>query len=104
MASTRGRLSASGVRGARAGGAAADARLDLVEFGDSPQRLGGDRRAGGMVEIKKLAPDMRPAEGELHRALFPLLLLSSQRLEPGIAVALQHPGEGGEVALRVRAL
>src|ERR1700756_1715273 len=37
--------------GALMGRAAVDARLDLVEFGDPPQRLGGDRGAGGVVEI-----------------------------------------------------
>src|SRR5215831_11352335 len=90
--------------GALIGRTAANARLDLVEFGDPPQRLGGNRRAGGMMEIEELAPGMRPAEGELYDTLLPLLLLPGQCLEPGIAVDLQHPGAGGEVALWVRAL
>src|SRR5882672_5728972 len=77
------------------GRAAADARLDLVEFGDPPQRLGGDRRAGRMVEVEELAPDMSPAEGKFDRAY---------TVEPRIAVDLQYPGELGEVALRVHAL
>jgi hypothetical protein len=47
------------------GQATVDARLDVVELGDPAQRLGRDRRAGGMVEVKELAPDMGPAEGEL---------------------------------------
>ena len=83
------------------GRAAADARLDLIEFGDPLQRLGGNWRRGGMVEVKELAPDMRPAEGELDRARRPR---PAQPVEPGIAVDLQHPGELGEVAPRMHAL
>jgi hypothetical protein len=49
------------------GWTAADARLDLVELGNPPQRLGRDRRAGGMVEIEELAADMGPAEGKFDR-------------------------------------
>src|SRR6266436_4562993 len=75
------------------GRAAADARLDLVEFGDPPQRLGGDRRAGRMVEVEELAPDMSPAEGKFDRAY---------TVEPRIAVDLQYPGDLGHKTTAAR--
>src|SRR5215471_14018060 len=87
--------------GALAGWAAADEGFDLVELGDPPQRFGGDRRTSGVVEVKELAADMRPAEGECDGTRWPL---STQPVETGIAVDLQHPGERGQVAPRMGAL
>jgi hypothetical protein len=65
MPSAGGGLSASRIW-ALIGRAASDARFDLVELGNPPQRLGGDWRAGGVTEVKELASGMRP-KGELHR-------------------------------------
>ena len=42
---------------------AADAFLDGIELGDPAQGLGGDRRAGGLVELIELASDVGPAGG-----------------------------------------
>ncbi len=63
---------------------AADAFLDGIELGDPTQGLGGDRRAGRLVEVIELASGMRPACGEDDVAA------CGERLEPGITVDLQY--------------
>ena len=82
-------------RAAELGRAAAQPVLDLVECRDAPQRDGGERRAGGDVEVEELAPDMRPARHLDHRVL-PIELV-----EAGIAVGLEDAVEAGEMAQRM---
>jgi hypothetical protein len=50
------------------GWAAADLGFDRVEFADPAQRLVRQRRAGGLVDLVKAPPAMRPTEGEPDRA------------------------------------
>ena len=52
------------------GRTAADARFDGVDLGDALQRLGRNRRAGGLMEVVEFTPHMRPAEGQCHRAFW----------------------------------
>jgi hypothetical protein len=73
--------------------------------GPRPDGSGRADWAGGRGRTPRSAPDMRrPAEGESNCAVLSLLLLPGQHFEPGMAVDLQHSGEGGEVALWMRAL
>ncbi len=75
-------------------GVAANARLDLVECRDAPERLGGDRRGVGLGKVVEAAPHMAPAENQRH-----LLLITygtSELLVSRIAVALQDAAIAAE--------
>jgi hypothetical protein len=62
-------------------------RLDTVEGADLIERLLGDRRAVGRVNIKELPPHVRPAGGFDNAAAF------VEAVEPGIAVGVEHTSE-----------
>src|SRR5215208_5483652 len=81
--------------------AAADLGLDRVELPDPAQGLFRQRRAGGLMDLVKASPAMRPAESEPDLTRRPVL---QQALEAGIAVHLQHALELGQVGGRVLAL
>ena len=69
-----------------------DLALDLEEPADALERLGGDRRLGGEVDVVDLAPDMGPAGDFGHgRRLSTLALI--ERREAGIAVGLEEAAE-----------
>lgn len=65
----------------------ADLRLDGIEFADPAQRIGGNRRSGGLRNVIELAPGVRPARGENDIAF------ARQLLEAGIATDVLHVGE-----------
>src|SRR4051794_29174735 len=72
------------------GGTATDLRLHFVELADPAQRLRGEWRAGGLVDLVKAPSAMRPAKGELdlvRRAT------RQQALEPAVTVDLQDASE-----------
>ena len=48
------------------GVAPADGRLDRIERGDAFEHFGGYRRVAALGDVEELAPQMRPAEGELN--------------------------------------
>ena len=78
------------VRGRRA----ADVGLDLIESGDPPQSLLGQRRPGGDMDVVELAAHMGPTEGELRRIVG---LAVDQAAEPGIAIDLQQAAEAAQM-------
>ena len=73
------------------GAGASDTRLDLIEDGDPPQRLIGDRSVATLGVVKEATPNMRPAEGERSRAALPVRRLYV--LIGTIAIALDDAGE-----------
>src|SRR5215475_13405753 len=72
-----------------------DRFFDPIELTNAIERLFGDRRAGSGMDIKKLAPDMRPTAG-LDDAV-----AGKQLVEPGIAVGMDDAGERVEVGTRM---
>ena len=60
---------------ARGSGLPADRLLDQVKLGNALERFAGDRRLAILGNVKELAPQMRPAEGERDESalLAPLL-------------------------------
>ena len=77
---------------------AADRLLDPVELADVIERLLGDRRSRGGVDIEEFAPHMRPTGG------FGDPVAGEQFVEPGIAVGMDDAGELLQVGSRVLAL
>jgi hypothetical protein len=49
------------------GGTTADLGLDLIQCGNALQRLGGDGRLVGGMDVEELPSCVSPAEGELRR-------------------------------------
>src|SRR3712207_1687318 len=81
-------------------GAAADLRLDPVEISDLSQRLFGQGRARGLVDLIEPTSTGRPAEGDpdLTRPVH------EQALEATVAVHLQDTVEVSQMLRRVLAL
>src|SRR5579863_8787490 len=75
--------------------------LDCIELADARQHLGGERRLRRVVELIEGPPHVRPTERQLYRVVSPI---SSQPLEPGIAIDLQQALEFGQVSGGTRAL
>src|SRR5690606_32260356 len=73
---------------------AADVDLDVIEFGDAPERFAGDRRWTGCGEFVEAPAHMRPAEGERCAALV------GQHAIAAITVDLQDTAEAGEMGDR----
>ena len=65
--------------------------LDGVEFGDTFERLAGNRRRTADSKLVEVSADMCPTEGELHCPSF------GERPVTGIAVNLQDAGEAGQM-------
>jgi len=79
----------------------ADLGFDRVELADPAQRLFGQRRAGGPVELVEAPPAMGPTEGELDLVRW---ATRQQALEASIAVHLQDTLELGQVGGRMLTL
>ena len=78
--------------------AAADASLDGVERCDTQQGLAGNGGLRGGMDVEKAPAQMRPAEGQHHRAIVTAAL---QRLKAVIAIHLQHTAKAGEMRHRM---
>jgi hypothetical protein len=77
--------------------AAADGGLDVIERAEALQRLAGERRAGGGMDVEELAPGMRPAR-HFDDGVVPV-----DHVEPRIAVGLQDAAETAEMVRRMGA-
>ena len=53
----------------RLGGKPAGLGLDGIKLGDTPDRFGGDRRSGGLLDLVEFASRMSPAMGEHDTAV-----------------------------------
>ena len=77
------------------GRAAADLRLDRVEFADPAQRLFRQWRAGGLVDFVKAPPAMRPASVRVSPgkgegcSRKPFIVIQRVRHPPGKGAARQ---------------
>src|SRR5258707_6342700 len=80
------------------GGESLDCLLNPVELTDTVERLLGDRRSDGGMNVEELAPDVGPATGLSNP------VAGKQLVEPGIAIGVDHAGEALEVRPRVLAL
>jgi hypothetical protein len=79
-------------------GLAADVSLDRVERGDASQRLGGELRPGGLMNVVKFPPRMGPAKSQP----WPVIRChADQATEAGIAIDLEQSTEALQVAGRV---
>ena len=74
-----------------------DDLLDRIELANAIERLFGDRRAGGGVDVKELAPHMCPA------ASLDNPTAGEQFIEPGIAIGVNDAAELLQMRLRVLA-
>src|SRR6202008_4713172 len=81
-------------------GQAVDLALDLEEPADVLERLGGDRRLGGQVNLVDLAPDMGPAGDLGHGRRLPALALI-ERPEACIAIGLEEAAEPRQMGARM---
>jgi len=79
--------------------AALDPRLDREQLGDALQRLLGQWRRRGFIDVVELAAGVRPARdlGEPHRAS--VRIGRKQGVEPGIAVGMQEAAAVAEQRL-----
>ena len=77
--------------------AAADLLFDAIERTDPAQRLLGDRRLGGLEDLKMLAPRVRPACGFQQRVAGSVV----QAVESGVAIGLQNAAEILQVLTRM---
>src|SRR5208337_4885806 len=74
--------------------------LDRIDRGDPIQRLFGNRRFGGLPDVVKLPPGVRPASNLRDRArLGPSRIV--QPLEASVAVSLKEAGEARHVRRRM---
>jgi hypothetical protein len=81
------------------GASATNVCFDRVKSGNPAQSLFRDRRLRGDLNVVKLPPRMRPAEGKFDR-----LTVTCNADEASVAVGLQQTPEAFQVARRMRAL
>ncbi len=77
---------------------ATDVGLDHIEFCDSAQRPGGQRRRSRREQVVEFSPRVRPASRFADRAIV------EQGVEASVGVGLPHAFELGQVRLRMDAL
>ena len=82
-------------------GLAADGVLDLVEFGDAADDLGGDRRLGALEDLEEAASRVAPAKRQDDGAG---VAAGGQGLEAAPAIDLEHAREGAELRQRAAVL